>query len=190
MFLRMFFRKSTIEPLPITMTGVRMGERVLQIGITDPATVGMLAKKVGMSGLNALAAPNEADATRARHAAAEAAVLIDVQVTPWRQKLPFEAGTFDLVVVHSDRGLLASLSPEDRVVCLQEARRMLRSGGRIIVIETGERGGLGRLLQGQPADNSYASYGGAEAALKAEGFRPVRVLGEADGYKFTEGLNS
>ena len=33
----MFLRKSRIEPLPVTMSAVRMGERVLQIGVDDPA---------------------------------------------------------------------------------------------------------------------------------------------------------
>jgi SAM-dependent methyltransferase len=185
----MFFRKSRLEPLPITMTGVRMGERLLQIGVDDPVTAGTLAKKVGLSGSNALLAPAEADAERARSAAAAAGVLIDVQVAPWRL-FPFDAGAFDLIVVHATRGLLASLPPEDRVACLQESRRVLRPGGRIIVIESGPRGGLAGLLRGHRIDEHYAAGGGAEGALKAEGFRPVRLLGEADGLKFTEGLKA
>ncbi len=185
----MFFRKSRLEPLPITMTGVRMGERLLQIGIDDPVTAGSLAKKVGLSGSNALLAPTESDAERARRAGAEAGVLIDVQVAPWRN-FPFDAGTFDLIVVHARHGLLAALRPEDRVACLQESHRMLRAGGRIIVIEAGPRSGLAGLLRGHRVDEHYAAAGGAEGALKAEGFKPVRVLGEADGLKFTEGLKT
>ena len=185
----MFFRKSRLEPLPITMTGVRMGERLLQIGIDDPVTVGALAKKVGLSGANALAAPTEDAAARARAAAASAAVLIDVQVTAWRT-FPFEPATFDIVVVHATRGLLAALAPNDRVAVLQEARRMLRHGGRIIVIEAGPRGGLAGLFRSHAVDAHYAAGGGAQGALKAEGFNPVRVLGEVEGYKFTEGLKT
>ena len=185
----MFFRKSRRESLPITMTGVRMGERLLQIGIDDPVTVGELAKKVGLSGTNALAASTDAVAARAREAAAAAGVLIDVQVTPWRL-FPFEAGSYDLVVVHGTRGLLASLAPEDRVGCLQESRRMLRVGGRIIVIEAGPRGGLAGLLRGHTVNEHYAAAGGAKGALEAEGFKPVRVLGELEGYRFTEGLKT
>jgi ubiquinone/menaquinone biosynthesis C-methylase UbiE len=181
------FRKSRLEPLPITMTGVRMGERLLQIGIDDPATVGTLAKKVGLSGVNALATPTEAEADRARAAAADAAVLIDVQVAPWHQ-LPFANDSFDLIVVHSTRGLVGSLSPEDRAAVLRESYRVLRAGGRAIVIETAPRGGLGRLLRGHDVNEHYAASGGAEAALRAEGFKSVRVLGEVEGYKFTEGL--
>ncbi len=183
----MFFRKSRLEPLPITMTGVRMGERLLHIGADDPMAVGMLAKKVGLSGTNALIAPTEADAARARAAATAAAVLIDVQVTPWRT-FPFDAESFDLVVVHATHGLLGSLAPEERVGCLQESRRVLRKGGRIIVMEAGPRGGLAGLLRSHRVNEPYVAAGGAEGALKAEGFRPVRILGELEGYKFTEGL--
>jgi SAM-dependent methyltransferase len=185
----MFFRKSRLEPLPITMTGVRMGERLLQIGIDDPVTAAALAKKVGLSGSSALVAPTETDAGHARSAAAKAGVLIDVQVAPWRS-FPFDAGAFDLIVLHGTRGLLASLPPQDRVACLQESHRVLRAGGRLIVIESRPRGGLAGLLRGHRIDEHYAAAGGAEGALKAEGFKPVRVLGEADGLKFTEGLKT
>ena len=33
----MFLRKPRIQLLPVTMSAVRMGERVLQIGLDDPA---------------------------------------------------------------------------------------------------------------------------------------------------------
>lgn len=185
----MFFRKSRLEPLPITMTGVRMGERLLQIGMDDPNTVGLLAKKVGMSGANAIAVPTDADAERARRVAASAGVLIDIRVTPW-SSFPFEAESFDLVVLHGTRGLLGSMRPEDRVACLQQSRRMLRPGGRMIVIEAGVRGGLAGLLRGHGVNEHYAAAGGAEGALKAEAFKPVRVLGELEGQRFTEGLKT
>jgi SAM-dependent methyltransferase len=185
----MFFRKARLEPLPITMTGVRMGERVLQIGIDDPASVGLLAKKVGMSGVNALIVPTEIDAERARTAASNAGVHIDIQVTPWRA-FPFPRESFDLVVVHATRGLLAALEPAQRATCLQEAHRVLRVGGRIIVIEAVPRGGLAGLLRGHTVDEHYANSGGTEGALKIDGFRPVRLLGEVEGYRFTEGLKT
>jgi hypothetical protein len=187
-FRSVLFRRSQLEPLPIAMTGVRMGERLLQIGIDDPVT-GALAKKVGLSGVNALAALSDADARRAKAAAAAAGVLIDVQVTRMAM-LPFDAGSFDVVVVHAARGLLAANAPENRVWCLQESRRMLRRGGRIVVIEAARRGGLAGLLRRHKVDEHYQRAGGAEGALKAEGFNPVRVLGEVEGFTFTEGLKT
>ena len=71
------------DSIPVTMTGVRMGERLLQIGVDDPSLVGALAAKVGLSGTAAVAVDNERDANRARAVAAKAGVLIDVQVAPW-----------------------------------------------------------------------------------------------------------
>jgi hypothetical protein len=186
---QLLFRAARLEPLPITMTGVRMGERLLQIGIDDSVTIGALAKKVGLSGVNALAVTSDAEARRAKSAADAAGVLIDVQVTQWNA-LPFDAGSFDIVVVHATRGLFASMAPEHRVWCLQESRRMLRHGGRIVVIEAAPRGGLASLFRRHSTDEHYARAGGAEGALKAEGFKPVRILGEAEGYIFTEGLKT
>lgn len=190
MLLRqLLFRAARLEPLPITMTGVRMGERLLQIGIDDPLTIGALAKKVGLSGVNALAVTSDAEARRAKSAADAAGVLIDVQVTQWNA-LPFDAGSFDIVVVHATRGLLASMSPEHRVWCLQESRRILRHGGRIVIIEQARRSGLAGLFRGHTVDEHYGRSGGAEGALTAEGFKPVRILGEVEGYRFTEGLKT
>lgn len=185
----MFFRKSRLEALPVTMAGVRMGERLLQIGVDDPGLVGALAAKVGLSGAAAHAVGTEKEAARVRTAAAAAGVLVDVQVTTLA-KLPFEADAFDLAVVHGVRGLLGSMTPEERVGCLQHVRRVLRSGGRVVVIEALPREGLAGLLRGRAVDEHYARAGGAAGALAAEGFRPVRVLGEREGYRFTEGLKT
>ena len=41
----MFFRKSSVEPLPVTMTAVGRGDRVLQVGVDDPTMVTALAAK-------------------------------------------------------------------------------------------------------------------------------------------------
>ncbi len=191
MFLRLLRKRPTEkrDSMAVTMTGVRMGERLLQIGVDDPALVGALAAKVGLSGAAALAAGNERDANRARAVAAEAGVLMDVHVAPWAT-LPFEAQSFDLVVVQSTGGFLGSMQPDDRVACLQQAYRVLRAGGRIVVVESAPRPGLAGLLRGHAVNEHYAASGGAEGALKAERFRAVRTVGEAEGYRFTEGLKA
>ena len=43
----MFLRQSTVgrEPLAIAMSGVRMGERLLQIGMDTPVVTALLAAK-------------------------------------------------------------------------------------------------------------------------------------------------
>ena len=187
----MFLRKAKQrEPVPITMSGVRMGERLLQIGVDDATVASAIAAKVGLSG-TAAAVVTDADAeTRVRYGAAEAGALIDVHVAPL-EALPFDAGAFDVVVVHSVRGMLQSLAAEARLAALRDWRRVLRHGGRIVTIEEGVRGGVGGLLRGQAVVNAdYVSSGGTVGALEAAGFRPVRVVGELEGFRFTEGLNT
>jgi hypothetical protein len=40
-----FLRKSSLEQLPVAMSGVRMGERALQVGIADRSIAGAIAAK-------------------------------------------------------------------------------------------------------------------------------------------------
>ena len=185
----MFLRKSRVgDPLPMTMAGVRMGERVLQIGIDDERLVGAIAAKVGLSGHAAMAVAGEADAARARHSAAEASSLLDVQVAPL-DVLPFTADAFDVVVVHSVTGLIASLAEPTRAGLFRECHRVLRHGGRLVTIEAGARTGLAGLLRpGAKTGAAYQTAGGASAVIEGAGFKPVRLLADREGYRFTEGL--
>ena len=48
-------RTRAMDPLQVSMTGVRMGERFLQIGCHDRALLSGLAAKVGLSGAAAVA---------------------------------------------------------------------------------------------------------------------------------------
>jgi ubiquinone/menaquinone biosynthesis C-methylase UbiE len=187
----MFFRirKSRIEPFALTMAAASMGERVLQIGLDDPGLASALAAKVGLSGTAALVVDNESEAARAKSAAERAGVFLDVQVTPL-DALPFEHASFDLIVVHAMRGLLTSSEQGIHAGVLREGYRVLRAGGRSIVIESAPRGGLAGLLRAQAVDEDYIASGGAESVLKAAGFHPVRTLAVREGYRFTEGLKS
>ena len=67
---------------------------------------------------------------------------------------------------------------------------MLRHGGRIIVIEAGPKSGLAGVLNPYRPDPKYEAAGGTLAALQTAGFKPVRLLWEREGYRFTEGLKS
>ena len=73
---------------------------------------------------------------------------------------------------------------------LREARRVLRRGGRIIVIEAGPKSGLAGIISPYRPDAKYEAAGGTVGALKAAGFKPARVLWEREGYRFAEGLKT
>ncbi|MSO31102.1 MAG: methyltransferase domain-containing protein [Acidobacteria bacterium] len=179
-----FLRKPSLEQLPVAMSGVRMGERALQIGIADPAVAGAIAAKVGLSGHAAIAVNNNRDEAKARAAAVTAGALIDVQVTPL-DSLPFASDDFDAVVLHAAAGALPSLENAAGLAMLRESHRVLRSGGRIVLLEGGPRRGLGAWLRFRPGP---PRPGAAVSALGAAGFRAARPIAEREGYRFTEGL--
>jgi SAM-dependent methyltransferase len=171
------------------MSGVRMGERILQIGIDDARLASLLAAKVGLSGHAAVAVADDAAGERAHRAGADAGVLIEVHVTPL-DTLPFGDGEFDVVVVHGRSGLLPSLAASTRVGALRECRRVLRHGGRLLAIEDGDRAGLAAILRPRRSQSpEYDAAGGTLTALQGAGFTAVRLLAEREGYRFTEGLN-
>lgn len=190
--MRRFLRKSSVgsEPLAVTMSGVRLGERALQTGLDEPTIAAAIAAKTGITGQASLVVADEAAAAAARNAVAEAGGLGDVVVVASLHPLPFADEAYDLVVVHTSRGLLASLSQEARGRLLAECRRVLRTGGRLLALEAGTQTGLRSLFSGARPDSGYESAGGTSAALEAAGFRPVRLLGDREGYRFIEGLKA
>jgi ubiquinone/menaquinone biosynthesis C-methylase UbiE len=164
------FRKMrAMDPLQVAMTGVRMGERYLQVFCSDAALTRGLATKTGLSGTAALAAPDDEQARHAQKAADKAGVLIDVKRTP-ASELSWEDGAFDMVVIDNTGNGFDHLSEPDRTRCLTESRRVLRAGGRVEFIER---------------TNAAIAV---EPLLAAAGFKPVRTLAERDGFRFVEGL--
>ena len=170
--------------VPVSMAGIKMGDQVLQLGCRDPGMLAALALQVGLSGQACAVAETEEAAGRARKAAAKAGTLVDIQVAPFHD-LPYADALFNLVIL---REVIASMRPYDRAACLQDVRRVLSGGGRCLIIEWAERGGLGVLFSKQSVDPVYWRSGGAERALQTEGFKPVRRLAERDGLAFIEGV--
>jgi len=182
-FLRTVRRQRQMDPLHVTMTGVRMGERFLQIGCDDTSLLGGLAAKVGLSGACGVVAFDEETAARARKVGASVGALIDVRVVA-PDGFEHDASTVDMVVVDDTRGTFARMRDADRAAALAESRRVLRDGGRIEVVE---RVALTGLLGGHVSrPEGYV----VEPLLIAAGFKPVRLLAEKAGVRFVEGLKA
>jgi ubiquinone/menaquinone biosynthesis C-methylase UbiE len=182
----MFWLKKTAptEPLAVSMAGVRLGDRLLVLGCADAVLVAQLAQKSGLTGTACAFDEDDGRAERAGHIVAREGALVETSAGPWTA-LPFEPAAFDVVVI---RDVLASLDLHRRGGLVGEVLRVLRPGGRCLVIEGGGRGGLGALFQRRTVSAEYATSGGAERALASAGFRGVRTLAARAGFTFVEGV--
>jgi ubiquinone/menaquinone biosynthesis C-methylase UbiE len=181
MFL--FGRRDDPYKLLLGMTGLQLGDHFLQIGCAHGGRLAALATKVGLSGRSVAVVPDEASAARARKGAEQAGVLVDVSVGP-PDRLPAEDNAFDLALVDDTGGLFASLNPPDRAATVREALRVLRPGGRIMVLGASAPSGLAALLSrgsGEPAFDPLPS-------LETDGFRAARTLAEREGLVFSEAI--
>jgi len=183
----MFLKRQNPHGLAVSMTGAKMGDRLLQIGCAHGGRLGAIAIKVGLSGRAAAAVPDQASADRARKGGAEAGVLVDVEVAP-PTRLPYERDAFDLVVADDTGGLFATMRADERRAAVREMVRVLRPGGRVVVIGGAPRGGIGAILSRAPDAPPFVSSGEAVTALEADGFRSARIIGEREGLAFVEAI--
>lgn len=173
-------RKSGGESLAISMAGVKLGDRLLVVGCTDPVLIARLAVKTGLTGRAYAVDEQEQAVTRAAEIALREGALIETSVASFAT-LPLDGGTFDVAVV---RDVLPRIGAELRLQAVAEVRRVLRAGGRCLVIDSAARG-LGALLRSASAQADRA----AVPLLEAAGFRAARVLAEREGLIFAEAIN-
>lgn len=179
-----FRRTPPSDPLAVTMTGVKLGDRVLAVGVSDVKLIAALAIKAGLSGRAVVVDADDEKLRIAAPAIEREGALVEVARAPWGM-WPFDSASFDLAVM---RDVLMTLTSDVRANCVWEVLWVLRPGGRVIVIEPAPRAGLGAMIRRPSIDQSYVDEGGATAALKAAGFAGVRVLAERDGLSFIEGV--
>src|SRR5438093_6546064 len=124
MFLNPFVRRRDAHTLVVSMTGVKMGDRVAFVGCAHGARLAAIAAKVGLSGRAAVIAPDESSAARARRGAEDAGVLVDVHVAS-PSRTPLEDAAFDLAVVDDVRGLFSTMPSDERTGAVREIARVL-----------------------------------------------------------------
>lgn len=164
------FRRTASEPLAVTMTGVRLGDRLLSLGVRDPKLIAALATKAGLTGR---ACATDADAKRAADGAAAIqaeGALAEVEHAPW-DTLPYGEASFDVAIA---RDVLSTLNADHQRRAVAAVLRVLRGGGRLVVIESTRR--------------ARVDPQALTAALTSAGFAAVRVLAEAEHMLFVEGI--
>ena len=185
--MRMFLRKSRVErdPLAVTMSGIRLGERALQIGEGNARVMALIAARTGLTGKAVIVVLDDNAAARVRQAVDNAGALADVGVVDKGDRP--DDGAFDVIVVHDVPGTIGAPDNAIRSGWLQLSLRVLRGGGRIVTIERGSPVGIRRWFGG----SKDAGTGGAaksETALTSAGFVRVRLLGDREGLRFVEGF--
>lgn len=182
MFLNPFRRRENPFTLVVGMTGVKMGDRLAHVGCADAAQLAAIASKVGLSGRAAVVVPDTDTGARVERAASQAGVLVEVTVSPLT-KLPLEDAAFDVAVVDDTASEFSHMSPADKSATVRETLRVLRPGGRVMVIGSTARTGLSAKLH-----RALEPSADPTSALQADGYRAVRILAERDGLIFYEGM--
>jgi hypothetical protein len=162
-----FSKSGDREPLVVSMTAARLGDRVIFAGRS--ATLALpLGARVGLSGQLLLVGDPTATSALETLATTQGILLERIGETP----IP---ASYDLVVVEVTGGWRAHL------VTLRAA---VRPGGRLVVVLGDPRSGwLARL---RPAPSSEASEADVLEAVAKASWRKARVIGSRDGQTFIE----
>lgn len=147
------------------MIGARLGDRVLTVGAGDPGLVTAMAKVAGLSGRAVAHASTGDEAARLSQAAERAGVLLEVSEGAITS-LPFGEGDFDLALADAGSAPLSAALPE--------LRRVLRTGGRVVIV-----------IRQKAPDAPSATAVQQETAAH---FRGARILFERDGHAIVEAL--
>jgi ubiquinone/menaquinone biosynthesis C-methylase UbiE len=185
--LNPFSRRGSPHALVVGMTGVKMGDALVQIGCAHGARAAAIAAKVGLSGRAAMIVTDDGSLARARKAAEEAGVLIELErASP--TSLPFGQNEFDLAIVDDTGELFTSMTAGDAAATIRELWRIIRPAGRVMLLGNAAPKGLSALVARGESRPAFVASESASQALQAGGFRSVRTLAEREGLVFVEAI--
>jgi ubiquinone/menaquinone biosynthesis C-methylase UbiE len=183
--LKNWFRQSTSDPLSVSMAGVKLANRVLIVGCSDPLLIAALAVKAGLTGRACAVDEAAVRANEAERIALKEGALVETFTAPYHA-LPFEPGSFDVVVVRD----VLTTGEGGAQAMLSEVQRVLRSGGRCLIVATSRAGrGISAVFGTRKTTEASAEAEALTAALKSVGLVAVRTLAERDALIFVEGAN-
>jgi ubiquinone/menaquinone biosynthesis C-methylase UbiE len=179
-----WFKRSTLDPLSVTMVGVKLADRVLVIGCHDPKLIAALAIKSGLTGRTCGVDPSEDVVREAERVALAEGALVDVASAP-TTALPYDDSSFDIVVL---RDVMRGIAEAERLSVAAESSRVLRGGGRCMIIDSSGSGtGLGSMF-GRTTHSDASAADDLIETLKSAGYVAVRSLAEREGLLFLEAV--
>ena len=177
-----FFKRTTLDPLSVTMVGVKLADRVLVIGCRDPRLIAALAIKAGLTGRACAVDRSDQLVREAERVTLAEGALVEC-ATLTSPVLPYDASTFDVVVL---RDVMRVADASERHAIGAESSRVLRPGGRCMIID-----GLGPAKSWMFERRTQANPEAAReltTTLMSIGFVAVRELAERDGLLFLEAV--
>jgi ubiquinone/menaquinone biosynthesis C-methylase UbiE len=161
-FVRLMRGRTGNYDLIVSMVGVKLGERLLQLGGGDGLLLAALGAKTGLTGAVEGVEPDAEAAAKVKDQATKDGVLSEVHAAPL-DRLPFADGSFDIVVIPN---------PAEGLPGVAEAYRVLRLGGRLSLVAHGAA----------PATDAIPNK------LQQTGFKAARLIAARDGYAFYEAI--
>lgn len=154
----------------LDLSGLRSGESVLDVGC-GTGTLAVLAKEtVGPSGTVCGVDASAEMLVRARSKAARAGVDVRFENAA-AQALPFTASSFDLAL---STMMLHHLGPAARRELAIESRRVVKPGGRVLVVDFATSPAAGRGLTGHLRHrHGHVDLSEIVKLLEDAGFHPV-----------------
>jgi ubiquinone/menaquinone biosynthesis C-methylase UbiE len=165
----------------LAMIGAKPGDRVLMLGAADPGLAAEVALVTGLNGSTTVCDPVATARANVEAAARDAGALVEFEDAPLTA-LPAADGSFDVAVL---LGTAPPAGTHASAVCV-EAMRVLRPGGRLIVIEGTKAGGFFRAKPSVPRRPAPEIL----ALLDEIGTRARRELADVDGVAYYEGRKS
>ncbi len=164
------------------MVAARAADTVAVLGAPGPAAAALAAEiglETGLNGRTLVIDVGTEARARVEAAAAKAGALVEFEWAPVTM-LPLDTATFDVAVINRQ---LAALDGHNRVACCQEALRVIKPNGRVVVIEGVRRPGLFGLI---PVRIPGLAPDDVKDALTRAGAKAVRQLADVDGVVFFE----